>query len=33
MSKEYKYEEETFLLDDSKGCYVKVTYKNQLGIL
>ena len=33
MSKEYKYEEETFLLDDSKGCYVKVTYKNQLGYL
>ena len=25
--KEYKYRDETFQLDDSKGCYVEVTYK------
>lgn len=26
MVKEYKYKGETFTLDDSKGCYIKVTY-------
>lgn len=31
MATEYKYEGETFLLDDSKGCYVEVTYKDQIG--
>ena len=29
--KEYKYEGETFQLDDSKGCYVEVTYKSLTG--
>ena len=33
MGTEYKYEGETFLLDDSKGCYVEVTYKDQTGYL
>ena len=33
MVKEYKYQGETFRLDDSKGCYVKVTYNNQVGYL
>ena len=27
----YKYKGETFKLDDSKGCYVKVTYKDLTG--
>ena len=31
MSTEYKYQGETFLLDDSKGCYIEVTYRDQLG--
>ena len=26
MAKEYKHGEETFLLDDSQGCYTKVTH-------
>ena len=29
--KKYKYKEETFKLDDSKGCYVEVTYKGLTG--
>ena len=29
--KEYKYQGETFQLDDSKGCYVTVTYKHLKG--
>ena len=29
--KEYKYEGETFQLDDSKGCYAAVTYKHLTG--
>lgn len=29
--KEYEYQGETFLLDDSKGCYIEVTYKNVVG--
>ena len=29
--KEYKYQGETFQLDDSKGCYVAVTYKHLTG--
>ena len=33
MAKEYKHQGETFLLDDSKGCYVKITYKDQVGYL
>ena len=33
MAKEYKHQGETFLLNDSKGCYVKVTYKDQVGYL
>ena len=28
---EYKYKGETFQLDDSKGCYVEVTYKHLTG--
>ena len=28
---EYKYKGETFQLDDSKGCYVAVTYKHLTG--
>ena len=34
--KEYKYQGETFLLDDSKGCYVEVTYDkvpDRVGII
>ena len=31
MTKEFKFEGETFLLDDSKGCYIEVTYKDQIG--
>ena len=27
----YEYEGETFKLDDSKGCYVEVTYKGLTG--
>ena len=29
--KEYKYKGETFQLDDSKGCYATVTYKDLTG--
>ena len=29
--RDYKYEWKTFKLDDSKGCYVKVTYKDLTG--
>ena len=29
--KEYKYQGETFQLDDSEGCYVTVTYKHLKG--
>ena len=29
--KEYKYKSDTFELDDSKGCYIEVTYKGQKG--
>ena len=29
--RDYKYEGETFKLDDSKGCYVEVTYKGLTG--
>ena len=28
---DYEYEGETFKLDDSKGCYVEVTYKDLTG--
>ncbi len=31
MPKEYKYDGETFLLDDSKGCYIEVTYEGLTG--
>ena len=31
--KAYKYQDETFQLDDSKGCYVQVTYKYLKGYL
>ena len=27
----YEYEGETFMLDDSKGCYVEVTYRDLTG--
>ena len=26
---EYKYQGETFLLDDSEGCYIKITYRGE----
>ena len=29
--RDYKYKGETFKLDDSNGCYVKVTYKDLTG--
>ena len=29
--KKYEYEGETFKMDDSKGCYVEVTYKDLTG--
>ena len=29
--KEYKHQGETFQLNDSKGCYVEVTYKHLTG--
>ena len=29
--REYKHQGETFQLDDSKGCYVTVTYKHLTG--
>ena len=28
---DYEYEGETFKLDDSKGCYVEVTYEGLTG--
>ncbi len=31
MSTEFKYQGETFQLDDSKGCYIEVMYEDQLG--
>ena len=31
MPKEYKHQGETFLLDDSKGCYIEVTYHEAVG--
>jgi hypothetical protein len=31
MVKEYKYDGEIFQLDDSKGCYIEVTYKDMTG--
>ena len=31
MAKQYKYEGEPFLLDDTKGCYTEVLYKDQVG--
>ena len=31
MARKYVFEGEIFRLDDSKGCYVEVTYKDQLG--
>ena len=33
MNKEYKYQSETFKIDDSKGCYIEVTYRDQKGYL
>ena len=30
-AKEYKFQDETFELDDSKGCYIEVTYKGLVG--
>ena len=33
MEKVYKYAGEEFLLDDSGGCSIKVTYKDQVGCL
>ena len=29
--KEYLYKGETFQLDDSQGCYIEITYKDQKG--
>ena len=31
MAKEYKFQDETFGLDDSNGCFIEVTYKEQRG--
>ena len=31
MGEEYKFEGETFELDDSKGCYIEVSYKGLVG--
>lgn len=31
MRKPYKFQGETFELDDSNGCYVKVQYRGQTG--
>ena len=31
MAKEYKYQGESFCLDDANGCYIEVTYKEQRG--
>ena len=33
MEKVYKYTGEEFLLDDANGCFIKVTYKDQVGCL
>ena len=33
MGKVYKYAGEEFLLDDANGCFIKVTYKDQVGCL
>ena len=31
MTRKYELEGETFLLDDSKGCYIEVTYGDMVG--
>ena len=31
--KEYKHNGEVFQIDDSKGCYYEVTYKDQTGFV
>ena len=33
MARQYRYKEEVFELDDSQGCYVKVSYKDKVGYL
>ena len=33
MTTDYKYAGQTFMLDDSQGCYIKVTYKNRHGFV
>ena len=33
MVEQYKYKGEVFPIDDSKGCYIEVTYKDQVGYL
>lgn len=33
MPKDYKYKGEDFKLDDSKGCYLEVRYKDQVGYM
>ena len=33
MVTEFKFEGETFFVDDSKGCYAEVTYKDQVGYI
>ena len=33
MAIEYKFQGESFILDDSKGCYIEVTYKEQTGYM
>ena len=33
MTREFKFRGEMFLLDDSKGCYAEVTYKDQVGYM
>ena len=30
MGKEYKYQDEAFQIDDSKGCYVEVSHQGQV---
>ena len=31
MASEYKYNGEIFLVDNSKGCYLEVSYKDVFG--
>ena len=31
MGKEYKFEGETFFVDNSKGCYLEVSYQGLVG--